>query len=329
MKKLINQPRDVVSESLAGFLCAYGEQYEKVAGVQGIYVRKKRNKVAIVTGGGSGHEPAFLGLAGEGMADGVALGNVFASPDPNTVLQTIKAANCGKGVLLLVLNYAGDTMNFGMAADLAKEQGITIETVLMSDDVTSSPLEEKEGRRGVAGSLLVLKVAGAAAASGYCLEETARAARKANEYTRTVGIALTPCSIPGYVPNFSIPDEAFEYGMGIHGEPGIRREALKPVDKIVEDMMQEILHDFGSLETEQVVVNINGAGATTLLELNIINRKVHQILKQAGAMIYDNGINSYCTSLEMAGAAISVMKLDDELRTLYDQPAYTPYYYKK
>lgn len=328
MKKLINRPSDVVSESLAGFLAAYGRHYGKVDGVNGIYRKDKRAKVSVVTGGGSGHEPAFLGLAGEGMADGVALGNVFASPDPQTILQTIKAADNGCGVLLLVLNYAGDTMNFSVAAERAATEGIETETVLMHDDITSAKPEEAEERRGVAGSLLVLKIAGAAAETGCNLQEVARLARKAAQSVRSVGVALTPCSIPGQNANFSIGETEFEYGMGIHGEPGIRREKLKPADRIAEEMTGDIIADFGSLQGAEIVLTINGAGATTLLELNILTRKVYELLAANGALLHEANINSYCTSLEMAGAAVSVMRLDDELKRLYDRPAYTPYYTK-
>lgn len=329
MKKLINHPSAVVAESLSGFLSAYGRLYEKVDGVNGIYVKDKRPKVAIVTGGGSGHEPAFLGLAGEGMADGVALGNVFASPDPQTILQTIKAADRGKGALLMVLNYAGDTMNFSLASELAEESGLTTATVLMHDDIASAPLESQGERRGVAGALLMLKIAGAAAALGYDLDNTRRIAEKAAENTRSIGIALTPCSIPGSRANFSIPNDEIEYGMGIHGEPGIRREKLKTADEIAAQMVADLLQDFGSLCGEEIVLMINGSGATTLLELNILNHTTVQLLQEAGAKIYDNTIGSCCTSLEMAGAAVSVLKLDPELKKLYDQPAYTPYYYKR
>jgi len=326
MKKIINNPLQVVEDSLEGFLYAYSDFYGKVEGVNGIYTKNKKKKVSIVSGGGSGHEPMLSGLVGEGMLDGVALGSVFASPDPNTILETIKAANNGEGVLCLVWNYAGDTMNFSVAEDLALMEGILIETVIVNDDVASAPRKERSGRRGVAGMLFVAKVVGAASELGYSLAEVKRIAKKANENIRSIGIALTPCSIPGNVANFEMAEDELEYGMGIHGEPGIRREKLKTANEIVDEMMKDILADFDSLAGEEVLVFVNGMAATTLLELNILNKRVNENLQEVGVKIYDNVIGKYCTSLEMAGASISIMKLDDELKKLYNEAAYTPFY---
>lgn len=280
MKKIINDPLAVIEESLTGLMYANKGFYEKVPEVNGIVMKKKKRKVSIISGGGSGHEPMLSGLVGEGMLDGAAMGSVFASPDPNTISKTIVAADAGEGVLCLVWNYAGDTMNFMVAQDLALMDGVTVDQVIVCDDVASAPKEDKEGRRGVAGMLFVVKTAAAAAEEGYSLEEVKRVALKANENTRSIGIALTACSIPGNAPNFEIGEDEFEYGMGIHGEPGIRREKMKPADEIVEEMANDILKDFENLEGKQVVLFVNGMAATTSLELNIINKKINEILQK-------------------------------------------------
>ena len=329
MKKIINDPQAVVDESIEGLLYAYGDFYEKVPEVNGIILKEKKKKVSIISGGGSGHEPMLSGLVGEGMLTGAAMGSVFASPDPNTISKTIISADQGEGVLCLVWNYAGDTMNFMVAHDLAMAAGTAVEQVIINDDVASAPRDDKDGRRGVAGMLFVAKIAGAAADLGYSLQEVKEIAQKANDNLRSIGVALTPCSIPGNPPNFNIGVSEFEYGMGIHGEAGVKREKMKTADNIVEEMLADIINDFGSLENKEVLVLVNGMAATTSLELNIMNRKLNHILKEKNVQVYDNVIGSFCTSLEMAGASISIMILDDELKHLYNQPAYTPCYYQR
>lgn len=330
MKKLINGIEDVVSESLDGFVAANYRTHQKVNGVNGL-IRKDRihRKVNIVLGGGSGHEPVFIGLVGEGMADGAALGSVFASPDPDTILEVIKAVDSEEGVLCLVINYAGDTMNFGVASELAKLEGIQLETALVHDDIASAPKGQETERRGVAGLLLITKVTGAAVENGYSLSNAKKLAEKANRYTRTLSIALTPCSLPGSKPNFTISEDEYEFGMGIHGEPGIKTKKLKPADEIVADMVEALVDDLELQRGDEVVVLVNGTGATTILELNIVYRQVANLLEKEGIYIYDTNVGSYCTSLEMAGVSISFLKLDDELKNLYNKPAYTPYFYKR
>ncbi|MGN7397309.1 dihydroxyacetone kinase subunit DhaK [Peribacillus frigoritolerans] len=330
MKKLINEVDDVVSESLEGFVAAHHRTHRKVDDVNGLVLKKISNKkVSIITGGGSGHEPVFIGLTGEGMANGVALGNVFASPDPQTILEVMKAAHTDEGVLCLVINYAGDTMNFEMASELAELDGLKVETALVTDDIASAPKGQESERRGVAGLLLITKVTGAATEKGYSLAESRQLAEKANEHTRTLGIALTPCSIPGSKPNFSIKEDEFEFGMGIHGEPGIKTKKLETADEIVKDMVTALVNDLELKEGDEAVVLVNGTGATTLLELNIVYRQVATLLEKEGVLIHDSIIGSHCTSLEMAGASISILKLDDELKHLYNEPAYTSYFYKR
>jgi dihydroxyacetone kinase-like protein len=285
--------------------------------------------VNIVIGGGSGHEPVFIGLVGEGMADGAALGSVFTSPDPDTILEVIKAVKSETGVLCLVINYAGDTMNFGMATELAKFEGIKLETALVHDDIASAPKGQENDRRGVAGLLLVTKVTGAAVEKGYSLEQAKELAVKANSHTRTLSIALSPCSLPGSKPNFTIADDEYEFGMGIHGEPGIKTNKFKVVDEIVTEMVEALVDDIELRSGDKVVVLVNGTGATTLLELNIVYRMVQKLLGEQGVHIHDTIIGNHCTSLEMAGVSISFLKLDSELKQLYDKPAYTPYFYKR
>ncbi|MEK4303079.1 dihydroxyacetone kinase subunit DhaK [Oceanobacillus oncorhynchi] len=330
MKKLINEVDDVVLESLEGFVTANHRTHQKVNGVNGVIRKVKNNKkVSIVLGGGSGHEPVFLGLVGEGMADGAALGSVFASPDPQTILEVIKSSYTDEGTLCLVINYAGDTMNFGMASELSGYEDLKVETALVTDDVASAPKGQEEERRGVAGLLLITKVTGAAAEKGCSLAELKNLAEKANRLTRTMGIALTPCSLPGSKPNFTIGEDEYEFGMGIHGEPGIKTKKLKTANEIVAEIVEGLVNDLNLQSGDEVVVLVNGTGATTILELNIVYRQVAKLLKKQDIHIYDTNIGSYCTSLEMAGVSISVMKLDNELKSLYNEPAYTPYFYRR
>ena len=330
MKKLINNVDDVVAESLEGFLMANRRTHRQVAGVNGLIVNNvNKKKVSVITGGGSGHEPVFIGLTGEGMADGAALGSVFASPDPQTILEVIKGANTDEGVLCLVINYAGDTMNFGVALELAELEGINVATALVTDDVASAPKGQEEERRGIAGLLLVTKVTGAAAQEGYALHETKQLAEKANENIRSLSVALTPCSLPGSKANFTIEEDAYEFGMGIHGEPGIQKKKLQTADNIVEEMVTVIADDLELQEADEVVVLVNGTGATSLLELNIVHRQVVKLMENEGVVIHDSIIGSHCTSLEMAGVSISILRLDDELKRVYNAPAYTSYFYKR
>jgi phosphoenolpyruvate---glycerone phosphotransferase subunit DhaK len=330
MKKIINKIEDVVSESLEGFVAANQRTHQKVHGVNGLIRKNSSNqKVSIVVGGGSGHEPVFIGLVGEGMADGAALGSVFASPDPDTILEVIKAVNSEAGVLCLVINYAGDTMNFGVASELANIEGIKLETAIVHDDIASAPKGQETERRGVAGLLLVTKVTGAAVEKGYSLEQAKALAEKANSHTRTLSIALSPCSLPGCKPNFTIAEDEYEFGMGIHGEPGIKTYKFKDADEIVTEMVDALVVDSELQSGDKVAVLVNGTGATTILELNIVYRKVQKLLEEQGVQIHDTIIGNHCTSLEMAGVSISFLKLDGELEQLYNQPAYTPYFYKR
>ncbi|WP_206514614.1 dihydroxyacetone kinase subunit DhaK [Brevibacillus marinus] len=330
MKKVINESNRVVEEMIEGFLAAYGRYYRKVPGVKGIVRQEKQDKVAVVIGGGSGHEPMFLGFAGEGLADGVAIGNVFAAPTPDTVYEVAKAADSGKGVLFVYGNYAGDVLNFDMGAELAENEGIATKTVLVTDDVASAPPERRGERRGIAGDVLVIKIAGAAAANGLDLEEVTRLAKKANDNTRSIGVALTPGSIPDTgTPTFTLPEDEIEFGMGIHGEPGVKRTKLMKADELTDHMLQAVLEDLPFQAGDEVCVLINGLGSTTLMELLIVHRRVSHVLADRGITVYDSDVNSFCTTQEMGGFSITLMKLDEELKKYYNYPAYSPFYAKQ
>jgi dihydroxyacetone kinase len=329
MKKILNDTNYAVEEMIEGFMAAYGKHYLKLDGVKGIVRKEKREKVGIVIGGGSGHEPLFLGFVGEGLANGVAIGNVFAAPTPDTILEVTKAVDAGKGVLYVYGNYAGDVLNFDMAQELAEMIDIDVKTVLVRDDVASAPIERAHDRRGIAGDVFVIKIAGAAADKGLPFNEVLRIVQKASENTRSIGVALSPGSIPGVEkPTFSLAEDEIELGMGLHGEPGVLRTKLMKADQLVDNMMASLLEDLPLKRGDEVCVLVNGLGATTLMELMVINRRVAQILTEKGIHIYDTHVNNYCTTQEMAGASISLMLVDEELKKFYDAPAYSPYYVK-
>jgi dihydroxyacetone kinase-like protein len=329
MKKIINNSSNVVQEAIEGYMYAFKNSLVKVDNVNGIIRKELKDKVAIVTGGGSGHEPLFLGFVGEGLADGVAVGNVFAAPTPNTIQEVAKAVDQGKGVLFLYGNYAGDVLNFDMASELLEFDDIQTKTVLVADDVASAPEERKGDRRGIAGDVFVMKIAGAASEKGWSLEDVARVTQKAADQTFSIGVATSPGSIPGEEePPFILGDDEIEIGMGIHGEPGMRRTKLMKADELTNELGDILLKESKIQTGDEVAVYVNGLGSTTLLELLIVNRRVAQILDEKGIKVYDMDVNSYCTTQEMGGFSITLLKLDDELKDLYDAPANSPYYKK-
>ena len=332
MKKIINKPERVVDEMIDGILKAYPYHLRKVAssdrGTRGLVLADApiRGKVGIATGGGSGHLPLFLGYLGQGLADGVAVGDVFSSPSAQEMLEVTKEIDGGKGVLYLYGNYSGDVMNFDMAAEMAEEEGIRVLTSLGADDVASAPLAEKETRRGIAGLFYAYKLAGAKAAEMADLDEVKRIADKAIDNTRSMGVALSPCTIPAVgEPTFILGENEMEIGMGIHGEQGIESGDLKTADEIVEIMLSKVLEDLKPKFNDTVSVLINGLGATAPSELYIMYRKVYDVLQEKHITIYKPFIGEYATSMEMKGASISVIKLDDELRTLLDAPSHSPF----
>lgn len=283
-------------------------------------------KVGLVIGGGTGHEPCFLGYVGKGLADAVAVGNIFSSPPPDPIVQCAEAASGGEGVLFVYGNYAGDVMNFEMAAEIAEEKGIKVKTVLTTDDVASSPVEDREGRRGVAGNFFIFKIAGAACDRGLSLEACEAVTRKANLRTYTVGVALEPGSMPQTRRhNFEIGPDDMEVGMGIHGEPGVTRERIRSADEITDSIMDRIFKEMKTAPGERVAVLVNSFGATPLMELYILFRRVQQRLAAKDILIEANWIGHYCTSLDMAGASITILHLDQELSDLLHHPCETAF----
>lgn len=330
MKKLMNKAEDYSKETIEGIVLAHPKSLKMVNNNFRCIVRadeKKKGKVAIATGGGSGHLPTFLGYVGYGLADGVTVGNVFASPSAECMYEVDKAIDNGAGILHLYGRYGGDIMNFGMAADLASMDDIKVEEVLGSDDVASAPKGEEDKRRGVAGLFYAYKIAGAAAEKMYSLEEVKKVAQRAVDNTRTMGVALTSCTVPeAGKPTFTIADDEMEIGMGIHGEPGIERTKLKTNDEVVEIMLNKIIEDLPYKEGDEVSVLVNGLGATPLEELYIAYRKAYEILTSKGIKIYRNYVGEFATSMEMAGMSITLLKLDDELKELLDFKADSPFF---
>ncbi len=330
MKKIINDPANCVQETIDGFLSAYGRMYERIEGVKGvIYKDRRRDKVALVVGGGSGHEPLFIAFIGKGLADAIAMGNIFASPDPDTISQVAKAADNGKGVLFIYGNYAGDILNFDMGEEICQEDyGIRTAHVRVHDDCASAPPDRLADRRGIAGDVFVIKVAGAACEEGLPFEEAIRITKKARDNTRSIGIATSPGSMPGGGPTFTLPDDEIEFGMGIHGEPGIKRAKMMKADDLVDFLCEKILEDMPLSADDEICLLINGLGSTTLMELMIICRRTSEILKSRGLILHDTDVNSFCCCQEMGGFSITLMKLDEELKKYYDMPCFNPYYTK-
>lgn len=333
MKKIINRPENYVTEMLEGIYAAHPDQLTYAGGDLHCLVATKKfpGKVGIATGGGSGHLPLFLGYVGDGMLDGCCVGDVFQSPSAEQMLAVTKEINTGAGVLYIYGNYNGDIFNFDMAAEMADfEEDIHVESVVAGEDVASAAPSTPGGkntRRGVAGIVFVYKCAGAAAAQMKDLQEVKRIAEKAAANVRTMGVALSPCIVPrvGH-PGFTIGDDEMEIGMGIHGEPGIRRGKLEPADQIVDEMLEKIVADLPYCSGDDVAVLINGLGATPLDEQYIVCRRVSQYLAQKDIHVHRYFVGEFATAIEMAGFSISLLKLDDELRPLIDAPANTPFF---
>lgn len=328
MKKFINDPQFYVEDYLKGIIAAHGDRLALSAKNGRALVRTNpvQGKVAIVTGGGSGHLPLFLGYVGDGLCDACAVGNVFASPSCFAMIEAAKAVETGAGVLYLFGNYGGDRMNFAMAAEELEEDGIQVEQVWGTDDVTSAPKEQAENRRGVAGILFVYKAAGAAAARMLPLEEVARIAKKANAHTRSMGVAMSACTLPEIGrPSFEIGEDEMELGMGIHGEPGIHRGKIMSADAVAKTMVDTILADMEIPAGSRVAVLVNLLGATALEEGYIVYGCVDQYLKEKGIQPVKVRVGEYSTSMEMAGLSLSIMLLDEELESLLSDPASTPF----
>jgi dihydroxyacetone kinase-like protein len=322
-KKVINNPKNVVPELLEGLVEAYHGEVRQLEGLNGLVKTSlPEGKVGLLIGGGSGHEPLFHGFIGENMGDGAACGNIFAAPTPDIVLAVTEALDQGSGVMYLYGNYTGDILNFDMAAEMAADEGIRVKTVLIWDDIASAPPERIHERRGIAGDVFVIKIAGAISAVSRDLDEVVRVTTKARDNTRSMGVALSAGSLPETgEPTFELGDDEMEIGMGVHGEPGVGREKLMPADAIVEKMMSLILADLPFQAGDEVCLLINDMGATTMMELLIVNRKVRQILREKGIHVHDTVMGAFATTQEMAGFSITLMKLDDELKPYYDMPA--------
>lgn len=329
VKKFLNNPNEVVEEMLDGAVKAHEIYLQPINGSHRALVARngpRPGKVGLVIGGGTGHEPCFLGYVGKGLADAVAVGNIFSSPPPDPIVQCAEAASGGEGVLFVYGNYAGDVMNFEMAAEIAEEKGIKVKTVLTTDDVASSPVEDREGRRGVAGNFFIFKIAGAACDRGLSLEACEAVTQKANLRTYTVGVALEPGSMPQTRRhNFEIGPDDMEVGMGIHGEPGVTRERIRSADEITDSIMDRIFKEMKTAPGERVAVLVNSFGATPLMELYILFRRVQQRLAAKDILIEANWIGHYCTSLDMAGASITILHLDQELSDLLHHPCETAF----
>ena len=328
MEKVINAPQDVVSEMIQGMVLAFPEYVRKIDSADVIVRAKaKVGKVALISGGGSGHEPSHAGFVGCGMLDAGVCGAVFTSPTPDAVFEAIKAVQTDKGVLLIIKNYTGDVMNFEMAMEMAEAEGIKVDKVVIDDDVAVQNSTWTVGRRGIAGTVLLHKITGAKAETGASLEETKAVAEKVIANVRSMGMALTPCTIPeAGKPGFTLGENEIEVGLGIHGEPGVRREDIKPANEIVDELLGKILDDMPVNSGEEVAVLVNGLGGTPLMELFIANNRVNSILTGKGIKIHKTIVGEYMTSIEMAGFSITVLKLDEELKTLLDAKADTPAY---
>jgi dihydroxyacetone kinase-like protein len=327
MKKMINDPNRVVEEAVEGLALAFPHLIRQLDGYSSILRSDAPipGKVAVLTGGGSGHEPMFIGYVGPGMATASVAGNVFTSPPPIPIYETAKAAHSGSGVLFLYGNYAGDVLNFDAAAEMLADDGIEVESVQITDDVASASAQTIHQRRGVAGDFFVFKIAGARAEEGATLAQVAQSARHANANTRSMGVAFSSCVIPASGKAiFEIGDSEIEIGMGIHGERGVNRSAMMPADALAAQLVARILNDAGLEPADEVAVMINGLGATPTSELYILSRAVSRLLLDARLAICRTYIGNYATSLDMAGCSVTLIKLDSELKRLLLAPAQTP-----
>ena len=326
MKKLINSLENVVVEALQGMALAHADLIKVEYNPNFIYRADApvKNKTAVISGGGSGHEPMHGGFVGRGMLDAACPGAVFTSPTPDQMLAATKKVDSGKGTLHIVKNYTGDVMNFELAADMARGEGLKVEAVVIDDDVAVKDSTWTAGRRGVGTTILAEKICGAAAEAGASLEQVRDLCKKVNAHGRSMGMALTSCTVPhAGKPTFDLPGNEMEIGVGIHGEPGRKRMTLRPADEIVELLLEPIISDLPYRRGDEVLMFVNGLGGTPLIELYIVYRKAAEIAKKAGLKVTRHLVGSYITSLEMAGTSITLLKLDGDLTKLWDAPVHT------
>ena len=317
MKKIINKPGDFVEESIEGLVKSHPDIYAFAPDNKRVITRAKKasNKVGVVTGGGSGHLPVFTGYIGKGFLDACAIGSVFASPSVEQMVSAIKNADNGNGVLCVIGNYGGDVMNFEMACEMVEAEGIKTKKVIIADDIASASEEEKSKRRGIAGMIFVFKIAGAIAETGASLDDVFKLTSETNNNIRTLGVALSPCILPeAGKPTFEINDDEIEIGMGIHGEPGIKREKLKPANDLVDDLYKRIINDSKLITNDNIVIMINSLGATPLEELYIISKRVNENLSNSKINNLKSYVGRYATSMEMAGMSITTLKLNDNIK---------------
>jgi phosphoenolpyruvate---glycerone phosphotransferase subunit DhaK len=331
MKKLINSPENIVNELIEGFVLANKARVKRIGNLN-VVARIDapiKGKVGIVIGGGAGHEPLFLEYIGKGMADVEVHGQIFAAPSPDIILEGIKAADGGTGIILLYNNYAGDVLNFDMAQEMAKDEGIRVDTVRVNDEISSASLERAFDRRGTTADHVIIKIAGAASGAGLGLEEIINLLNRAIYNSRSLGVSLSPCSLPETgMATFTLEEGKMEFGMGLHGEAGIKRVDLMSADKTAETILDLLCADLPFQKGDEVIALINGYGSTTRMEMFIMMRKIHHYLSGKGISIYSSEVGEFCTSQEMAGISITLIKLDGELRKYYDMSADSPGYVK-
>jgi len=327
LKKVICDPNEVVPDMLSGMELACSKYVRLVEGT-GIVLRKDapvKGKVAVISGGGSGHEPAHAGYVGKGMLDAACAGNVFSSPPMDQIVRAIKEVDGGKGVFMVIKNYTGDIINFQLAAEEASNAGIQVESVVVKDDIAVTDAVNTTGRRGVAGTVFVHKVVGAMAERGGSLEEVKEVAERAVKNIRTIGVALSPCTIPAVGrPNFEVEEGYMEVGIGIHGEPGVKRIPIADAGTLAKMFVDALVDDLPFRSDDEIAVMVNGMGATPLMELYLFYGKVFPLLKARGIKVYKAFVGEFMTSLEMAGLSLTLFKLDEELKSLLDYPADTP-----
>ncbi len=323
MKKIINDGNSVVSEMLEGLAKSY-DYISYIPQVEVIHRKEITEKVAIISGGGAGHEPAHAGYVGHGMLDAAVSGNVFASPSPDRIIKAIETVHGGKGVLLVIKNYSGDIMNFDMAKEMAEDLSIEVANVIVRDDVAVEDSTYSAGRRGIAGTVFVHKIAGAKAQQGASLEEVRKVAQYTADNIRSIGMAMTSCVLPGVgTPVFETKDDEIEIGMGIHGEPGINKSKVLTSKELANIFVEKILADYDYTNSE-VAIMVNGLGATPLMELYILNNDVMKILEEKNIKVYKTFVGNFMTSLEMAGSSLTLLKLNDEIKSLLDYECKTP-----
>jgi len=331
MKKLINKPENIVNELIGGFILTNRNKVKRIGSLN-VVARADapiKGKVGIVIGGGAGHEPLFLEYIGKGMADVEVHGQIFAAPTPDIILEAIKAADGGSGVILLYNNYAGDALNFNMAQDMARDEGIKVDTVRVNDEISSAPQERAEDRRGTTSVHIIIKIAGASSESGMPFDLVIKLLKKTIYNSRSLGVSLSPCSLPETGrPTFTIEEGKMEFGIGIHGEAGIKTVYLMSADRTADTILDLLIKDLPYKKGDEVIAIVNGYGSTTRMEMFIVARRIHSYLSKEGISIYASEIGEFCTSLEMAGISITLIKLDDEIKKYYDMLAYSPGYVK-